>query len=400
MIFPDLFHRARRRSAEAAHARKVANKAKRRQAMLWIRDRSLARAATEFRQRLREGDWDRALAIGLDIGARAEAREDRTLLDEICRTIGRLGAHGSAADMKLAHRHLIQGRRADEWMGEDISDKTLLIDLMETEKQGISTALHHATALAQVTKKTSHCTVVVERRLVPLFSRTFPMVETRAADLDDKHDYPSAGRFAGIEHLSVLFERDEKTMLDNFHPLKANRLLAEQLREQYRQAGGDRPLIGIAWGSSAFGKDLPPLSAWRSLVEAVDATYISLQYGDIHSDLPEIFGGNDGRIICDTSVDQMADLDRFAAQIAALDAVVSISNTTAHMAGALGINSVVALGDVYTRFWPLSTNSTPYYPYTTLVKRTQRSWEATMFEAVSQLSSMVGSTPRGQSSDE
>ena len=65
------------------------------------------------------------------------------------------------------------------------------------------------------------------------------------------------------------------------------------------------------------------------------ATFVSLQYGDIASDLEVLQELAGGRVINDTEIDQLVDLDGFAAQIAALDAVVSISNTTIDMAGML-----------------------------------------------------------------
>jgi ADP-heptose:LPS heptosyltransferase len=45
----------------------------------------------------------------------------------------------------------------------------------------------------------------------------------------------------------------------------------------------------------------------------------------------------------DRSVDQLSDIDTFAAQIAALYLVVTIDNSTAHLAGALGVPTWVLL---------------------------------------------------------
>jgi ADP-heptose:LPS heptosyltransferase len=38
----------------------------------------------------------------------------------------------------------------------------------------------------------------------------------------------------------------------------------------------------------------------------------------------------------DTDIDALISLDAFATQVAALDLVISVDNTTVHMAGALG----------------------------------------------------------------
>jgi hypothetical protein len=77
-----------------------------------------------------------------------------------------------------------------------------------------------------------------------------------------------------------------------------------------------------------------PLLGWKS------ATFVSLQYGDIQKDLETLRELTGGRVIHDTEINQLVDLDGFAAQIAALDGVISISNTTIDMAGMLGVPTV------------------------------------------------------------
>ena len=56
----------------------------------------------------------------------------------------------------------------------------------------------------------------------------------------------------------------------------------------------------------------------------------------------------------DATIDQMTDIDGFAAQIAALDAVVTISRTAAHVAGALGIPCIVVRDDKPILAWPVA----------------------------------------------
>ncbi len=58
-------------------------------------------------------------------------------------------------------------------------------------------------------------------------------------------------------------------------------------------------------------------------------------------------------IVHDEQVDQMADLEAFAAQVAAMDLVVSIDNSTAHLAGALDVPTWVLLRSVPFWLWGL-----------------------------------------------
>ena len=62
-----------------------------------------------------------------------------------------------------------------------------------------------------------------------------------------------------------------------------------------------------------------------------------------------------GRVIHDPEIDQWTDLDGYAAQIAALDAVVSISNTTIDVAGMMGVPTVHVRDDnLSCAVWPRS----------------------------------------------
>jgi ADP-heptose:LPS heptosyltransferase len=85
----------------------------------------------------------------------------------------------------------------------------------------------------------------------------------------------------------------------------------------------------------------------------------------------------------------MVDMDRFAAQVASLDAVISTSNTIAHLAGALGTPSVVILNDNFYQFWPFFGARTPWNPRTVLVRKNGRDWPSVMREAQASLASIL-----------
>lgn len=93
-------------------------------------------------------------------------------------------------------------------------------------------------------------------------------------------------------------------------------------------------------------------------------------------------------MINDTEIDQLLDLDGFAAQIAALDAVVSISNTTIDMAGMLGTPTLHIRDDKSSQMWPLSGPS-PWYPDMVFLYKQQRPWSDVFVEARSRVEQML-----------
>jgi hypothetical protein len=61
----------------------------------------------------------------------------------------------------------------------------------------------------------------------------------------------------------------------------------------------------------------------------------------------------------DATVDPLGDRHRFTAQLAALDAVVTISQTCAHMAGAVDIPMTVLHGGHFLLSWPKIRSTSP-----------------------------------------
>jgi hypothetical protein len=126
-----------------------------------------------------------------------------------------------------------------------------------------------------------------------------------------------------------------------------------------------------------------PLLGWKS------ATFVSLQYGDIQKDLETLRELTGGRVIHDTEINQLVDLDGFAAQIAALDGLISISNTTIDMAGMLGVPTVHIRDDkLSSAIWPRSGPS-PWYPDMIFLYRERRPWSEVFAEARTRLEQAI-----------
>ena len=77
-------------------------------------------------------------------------------------------------------------------------------------------------------------------------------------------------------------------------------------------------------------------------------------------------------IYCDTEINPLESLDDFAAQVAALDLVITISNTTAHMAGALGKSVWTLLHYGADWRWLTNRSDTPWYPSMRLFRQSYR----------------------------
>ena len=68
-------------------------------------------------------------------------------------------------------------------------------------------------------------------------------------------------------------------------------------------------------------------------------------------------------------IDLYNDLDGLAALISACDTVISIDNLTAHLAGALGIDTRVLLPEVAEERWGLTSSDSYWYDQLTLYRQ-------------------------------
>ena len=106
-----------------------------------------------------------------------------------------------------------------------------------------------------------------------------------------------------------------------------------------RLAGDGRPVIGLSWISKApVGGEQKSarLSDFAPLLRLPGCRFVDLQYGDTAAEREAVARDLGVRVERFADIDNTNDIDGLAALICACDAVVTVSNTTAHLAGALG----------------------------------------------------------------
>ena len=263
------------------------------------------------------------------------------------------------------------------WLGPERPCRSLLVlprsrDLGD-ELRVIRFVAHAAHDVEQVT-------ALVEKRLIPLLSRSFPQVQfidrRTTVDVDD------FSHVAAQERLAYWYGHDDDAIATSFLPL-------------IPPAGeADARDIGIAWYSRALGKTLPSIEDWGAVLTDWKGRLQSLQYREQDAGFRQLRERAARPIKSARSIDQIKSLDDFAAQIAGLRGVLTISNTTAHMAGALGIPSVVVLDNGIVTTWPYEATTTPFYPNCRLIRREQGTWREALLAGRAQLLAMIDSEIR------
>lgn len=250
------------------------------------------------------------------------------------------------------------------WKGEDLGHRKLLIWL----EQGIGDAILSLGLLKKHLNavRPDACLIECDPRLVQLVSRSFPTVQ-----VIPKHDPPmtetKTADIACAAWSAVRLLRHSKAAHQE-QPgyLKPNPDPTRTFREKYEALAQGRTIVGLSWASnSARGRlKTPPLECWAPILSDDKHFFVSLQYAASEQDTTALAEFAAGRFYCDPSLDVTIDLDKNASQVAALDAVVTISNTTAHMAGGIGIPVATLVPKGYGGFWYWLRKQTdsPWYP--------------------------------------
>ncbi|MBF0127972.1 MAG: tetratricopeptide repeat protein, partial [Magnetococcales bacterium] len=249
------------------------------------------------------------------------------------------------------------------WQGEDLTGKALLV----LQEQGVGECILYAGMLPEVLHRgAARVVLACDARLVPLFERSFPALEFAGVGVEHLEDLSAlpCDWFVLMGSMGRWLRPDRDSFPGLVSYLTADAGKVGRLRNRYRRPEGGL-LVGIAWHSAnpRFGaKKSTSLMELRPLLELPGCTFVDLQYGDTRAER-EAFSRETGiGILHDDAIDQMTDLDSFAAQVAAMDCVVTISNTTAHMAGALGVPTLLLLWRGPLWYWAADREDCLWYP--------------------------------------
>jgi Tfp pilus assembly protein PilF len=276
------------------------------------------------------------------------------------------------------------------WAGQPLKGKTILV----WGEQGVGDEIHFAEMVPDLFKAGARVILECEPRLMPLFRRSFPAVSCIS-----RQTPPAAEALAtGIDFqcpsgdLAGWLRTERGDFPGSPSYLSANHGRVDALKEAY-QAGGRDLLAGIAWVSKnpEAGKIKSlDLADWRGMADIPGVRFIDLQYGDTIEERARFEADTGAAILHDDSIDQMADLDAFSAQVAAMDLVISASNTTVHMAGALGVSTWVMLNTVPLCVWMLEGDTSPWYPSLRLFRQSQAGvWDDVVGKVAAALKDLV-----------
>jgi tetratricopeptide (TPR) repeat protein len=345
------------------------------------------------------GDVEGALADGdLAIGHTTSPEDLATMRfgrATVLLALGRIEEGWKAYEARFS-KDLVEAPRftidAPRWTpGQPLAGKHLMI----CAEQGLGDEVMFSNVLSDVIEALGpdgKLTLAVERRLIPLFQRSFPQVEVtphRTVSFEGRvyRGAPFIEDWSGIDlwaPMGALLETFRPSVAS--FPKRPSFLVADPDRvEHWRRMLEDAPKgpkVGVLWKSLKLdgerARQFSPFLLWRPVFETPGVTFVNIQYGDCTEEIAmarEEFGVD---IWQPPGIDLKQDLDDVAALCCAMDLVLGFSNATINLAGACGA-PIWMLGGAAA--WPRlgQTDFYPWYPQTRcFITPDYKDWTPTM----------------------
>jgi tetratricopeptide (TPR) repeat protein len=266
------------------------------------------------------------------------------------------------------------------WKGEQLTSGRVLI----WGEQGIGDEIMFAGLIPDLIRTRNRCVFDCDARLQPLFARSFPAIDVVSGVAFESHPEFDIAAHLPSGSLPGLLRTSTAAFAATTSPyLVADPAARSQFRARYP---GGRKLVGLAWHTKnkKTGRSRSiDLQLLDHLFVRPGICWVSLQYGE-RTSLEEQAANTP--IYIDPEIDQLSNIDQFAAQVAAMDLVITIDNSTAHLAGALGIPTWVLLPFAPDWRWLQDREDSPWYPTMRLFRQTRLDdWQSVVREVDSAL---------------
>jgi hypothetical protein len=155
-------------------------------------------------------------------------------------------------------------------------------------------------------------------------------------------------------------------------------------------------ICGIAWKSNneEIGSDKSlSLKQLLPILKLSDIDFIELQYGDTEEEKMSLYDEYGIEIKTIDEIDNFNDIDGLSSLIDACDFVITSSNVTVHLSGALGKNTYLlapySVGKIW--YWHENRNKSLWYPSVNIYRQeSNKSWNLPIENIISDLKDHYG----------
>lgn len=273
------------------------------------------------------------------------------------------------------------------------SSKPLLEDFSIQNKfiyiwseQGVGDQIIYSSLLADALKTKNNFYVSIDPRLLSLYERSFcgaknvKFISAKERLAEEVYDF-----HIPIGSLGMFFRCSNEAFND--HPsgyLKSRKDFDKSLEKKFKKV--NQRIIGISWLSKnneiGNAKSLA-LAELLPILTIPGTTFINLQYGETEEEIKNIVSQYNINIVSVNEIDNYNDFDGLASLISVCDFVITTSNVTAHLSGALNKKTYLLLPHSHGKiwYWGTSGNSSLWYPSIHIFRsKTPENWHGVIEE--------------------
>jgi Tfp pilus assembly protein PilF len=234
----------------------------------------------------------------------------------------------------------------DRWSGAQ-STSPLLI----WSEQGIGDQILYSSMLHELAEFPQRKIISLNKKLLPIFRRSFPNYEfinkedPISEDLYEEH--------IPIGSLGGIFRNSLEDFQRAHHPYIVDDVARTQSIKS-RPEFTKKTTCGISWGSinKKVGDDKSiPIQDLYPILKMNSIEFVNLQYGGVSTSLLQVKQDLGREILSLDEIDLFEDVDGALSIISACDIIVTSSNSTAHLAGALGKETLLLVPYSVGQFW-------------------------------------------------
>lgn len=245
---------------------------------------------------------------------------------------------------------------APRWNGEHVDGV-----LLAWAEQGLGDEIIYASMIPDLARRARSVVVEVSPRLVDLFARSFPDIQVAAKPAGYQGPVAAHVPFGSM---GQFLRPDWSAFPTPEAYLKPDPARVAKLRERFSDG---RIVVGLSWSSvnpKVGSYKSAQLMEFAGLLRQPGFRFIDLQYGDTSADRAKVQSELGVTVERLADIDNKDDIDGLAALIAACDLVVTVSNTTTHLSGAIGQRTILLAPLVYGRmwYWFRDRADSPWYP--------------------------------------
>lgn len=340
------------------------------------------------------GQTEEALAAhrrALKIGDSATARYDIGLINLMR---GRYREGWEGFDQRLQLKRNRAWRSCEpRWNGSALNGRSLVV----MREQGLGDEIMYASCYPDLLKQSGRCHIECDPRLERLFSRSFPGARFHPLQDLQSRVRPDPGEPVDVYSYAGSLPRYFRNGLQDF-PAHDGYLKPDPVKVAHWQtqlaALGSGLKIGISWrgGVEVTRRSRRSLDLMQLLpvLSVPGVHWVNLQYGERAREI-EDFHRAQGIAIADWPEAIDGDYDDTAALVGALDLVITVCTSVAHLTGALGRPGWVMTPRIPEWRYGLERDTMPWYPSVRLHRQAARGdWQRVIADIAARLMAQSG----------